>query len=257
VNVCGTLVLAVGGRTLLACHMSGSPSIPVGCGGFPVSAIRGSRSLLYSASSRPAGQSSKSLRTTRTLTARTYSLPWNGRPQPHRSESCRSRPQLRLLIDANLSPRVAARLCAAGHDAVHMADCGLLYGQRRSNPGCCRRGQSDDRLGRRRLRCPARSWWAREAIGRVASFRRSTDPSRAGGPFGSQPSGRDRRSGVRSDRDVCAKPRSGSSAAHRQETTAQRRPVALIITWMSPRAPSLSTDLRLWCAPGGIRTPDV
>ncbi|MGH8899967.1 MAG: DUF5615 family PIN-like protein [Egibacteraceae bacterium] len=32
----------------------------------------------------------------------------------------------RLLVDANLSPRVAARLCAAGHDAVHVADCGLL-----------------------------------------------------------------------------------------------------------------------------------
>ncbi|MGH3923502.1 MAG: DUF5615 family PIN-like protein [Pseudonocardiaceae bacterium] len=33
---------------------------------------------------------------------------------------------MRLLIDANLSPRVAARLRAAGHDAVHVADCGLL-----------------------------------------------------------------------------------------------------------------------------------
>lgn len=33
---------------------------------------------------------------------------------------------MRLLIDANLSPRVAAKLCEAEHDAVHMADVGLL-----------------------------------------------------------------------------------------------------------------------------------
>lgn len=33
---------------------------------------------------------------------------------------------MRLLIDANLSPRVAARLCEAGHDAVHVADIGML-----------------------------------------------------------------------------------------------------------------------------------
>ncbi|MGH8885471.1 MAG: DUF5615 family PIN-like protein [Egibacteraceae bacterium] len=34
--------------------------------------------------------------------------------------------RLRLLVDANLSPRVAARLRAAGHDVIHVADCGLL-----------------------------------------------------------------------------------------------------------------------------------
>jgi predicted nuclease of predicted toxin-antitoxin system len=33
---------------------------------------------------------------------------------------------VRLLIDANLSPRLAARLRAAGHDAVHVADIGML-----------------------------------------------------------------------------------------------------------------------------------
>lgn len=33
---------------------------------------------------------------------------------------------MQLLIDANLSPRVAAKLCDAGHDAVHVADVGLL-----------------------------------------------------------------------------------------------------------------------------------
>jgi predicted nuclease of predicted toxin-antitoxin system len=33
---------------------------------------------------------------------------------------------VQLLIDANLSPRVAAKLCDAGHDAVHVADVGLL-----------------------------------------------------------------------------------------------------------------------------------
>jgi predicted nuclease of predicted toxin-antitoxin system len=33
---------------------------------------------------------------------------------------------LRFLVDANLSPRVAAQLCAAGHDATHVGDEGLL-----------------------------------------------------------------------------------------------------------------------------------
>lgn len=33
---------------------------------------------------------------------------------------------MRLLVDANLSPRVAEGLTRAGHDAVHVADVGLL-----------------------------------------------------------------------------------------------------------------------------------
>ncbi len=33
---------------------------------------------------------------------------------------------MRLLIDANLAPKVAARLRAARHDAVHVADIGML-----------------------------------------------------------------------------------------------------------------------------------
>jgi len=33
---------------------------------------------------------------------------------------------VRLIIDANLSPRIADRLRAAGHDAVHVADIGML-----------------------------------------------------------------------------------------------------------------------------------
>jgi len=33
---------------------------------------------------------------------------------------------LRFLVDANLSPRVAARLRSSGHDAVHVGDEGLL-----------------------------------------------------------------------------------------------------------------------------------
>ena len=33
---------------------------------------------------------------------------------------------MRLLIDANLSPRVAATLHDAGHEAVHVADIGML-----------------------------------------------------------------------------------------------------------------------------------
>ena len=33
---------------------------------------------------------------------------------------------MRFLVDANLSPRVAARLRSAGHDATHVGDVGLL-----------------------------------------------------------------------------------------------------------------------------------
>lgn len=33
---------------------------------------------------------------------------------------------MRLLVDANLSPKIAAMLRAGGHDAVHVADIGLL-----------------------------------------------------------------------------------------------------------------------------------
>lgn len=33
---------------------------------------------------------------------------------------------MRLLVDANLSPEVARRLCAAGHDAIHVAEIGML-----------------------------------------------------------------------------------------------------------------------------------
>ena len=33
---------------------------------------------------------------------------------------------MKLLVDANLAPRVAARLREAGHEAVHVADLGLL-----------------------------------------------------------------------------------------------------------------------------------
>lgn len=32
---------------------------------------------------------------------------------------------MNLLVDANVSPAVAARLCDAGHDAVHVIDVGL------------------------------------------------------------------------------------------------------------------------------------
>ncbi len=32
---------------------------------------------------------------------------------------------MRLLVDANLAPRVAARLCEAGHDAIHVYDVDL------------------------------------------------------------------------------------------------------------------------------------
>ena len=33
---------------------------------------------------------------------------------------------MHLLVDANLSPRVAAILCDHGHDAIHIADVGLV-----------------------------------------------------------------------------------------------------------------------------------
>jgi predicted nuclease of predicted toxin-antitoxin system len=33
---------------------------------------------------------------------------------------------VRLLVDANLSPKIAAMLRDGGHDAVHVADIGML-----------------------------------------------------------------------------------------------------------------------------------
>jgi predicted nuclease of predicted toxin-antitoxin system len=33
---------------------------------------------------------------------------------------------MRFLVDENLPPRLAAWLCAHGHDALHVSDCGLL-----------------------------------------------------------------------------------------------------------------------------------
>jgi predicted nuclease of predicted toxin-antitoxin system len=33
---------------------------------------------------------------------------------------------VRFVVDANLSPRVSGHLCKGGHDAVHVAEVGLL-----------------------------------------------------------------------------------------------------------------------------------
>jgi predicted nuclease of predicted toxin-antitoxin system len=44
---------------------------------------------------------------------------------------------VRLLVDANLSPRVADELTAVGHDAIHVADVGLLSGSDTSIADFC------------------------------------------------------------------------------------------------------------------------
>src|SRR5262249_42041039 len=67
-------------------------------------------------------------------TIRTWSGPTSSRrsnlpPTRSKSTNCHSpsrRSLVRLLIDANLSPRVAATLRDAGHEAVHVADIGML-----------------------------------------------------------------------------------------------------------------------------------
>ena len=46
--------------------------------------------------------------------------------QEHELPLAQPRSPVRLLIDANLSPRVAATLRDAGHEAVHVADIGML-----------------------------------------------------------------------------------------------------------------------------------
>jgi predicted nuclease of predicted toxin-antitoxin system len=50
---------------------------------------------------------------------------------------------VRFLVDANLSPRLAERLRDAGHDAVHVADIGLLFAE---DPAIMERAHDDDRV---------------------------------------------------------------------------------------------------------------
>jgi predicted nuclease of predicted toxin-antitoxin system len=50
---------------------------------------------------------------------------------------------VRLLLDANLSPKVASRLEAAGHDAVHVRDIGLISA---SDPEIMRAAAEDERV---------------------------------------------------------------------------------------------------------------
>jgi predicted nuclease of predicted toxin-antitoxin system len=50
---------------------------------------------------------------------------------------------VRLLFDANLSPEVARRLSGAGHDAIHVADIGLLSA---SDPDIMQAAAAEDRV---------------------------------------------------------------------------------------------------------------
>lgn len=50
---------------------------------------------------------------------------------------------MRLLLDANLSPRIAERLNGAGHDAVHVADLNLLAA---ADPVLIRKAADEDRV---------------------------------------------------------------------------------------------------------------
>lgn len=50
---------------------------------------------------------------------------------------------MKLLLDANLSPEVARRLKASGHDAVHVADLGLLSAP---DPEIMRAAVDEDRI---------------------------------------------------------------------------------------------------------------
>ena len=50
---------------------------------------------------------------------------------------------MRILLDANLSPRVARLLTQSGHDAIHVSDVGLLSA---SDPDIMRAAAADDRL---------------------------------------------------------------------------------------------------------------
>jgi predicted nuclease of predicted toxin-antitoxin system len=45
---------------------------------------------------------------------------------------------VKLLLDANLSPEVARILKEAGHDAIHVADIGLLSAPDFGDPAGCR-----------------------------------------------------------------------------------------------------------------------
>jgi len=68
---------------------------------------------------------------THTWNEPTFWLPLSSLLPQSRSANCRSPGRLRLdpvrlLVDANLSPRVAAHLNGAGFEAVHVADVGLL-----------------------------------------------------------------------------------------------------------------------------------
>lgn len=49
---------------------------------------------------------------------------------------------MKLLVDANLSPRVSARLKGAGHDCLHVADQGLLNA---SDPEILAAAKNDER----------------------------------------------------------------------------------------------------------------
>jgi hypothetical protein len=62
---------------------------------------------------------------------------------------------VKFIVDANLSPRIAARLCEHGHDAVAVRDVGLLHA---SDDEILARAIADGRVIVSLTRTSERSW---------------------------------------------------------------------------------------------------
>ena len=66
---------------------------------------------------------------------------------------------MKLLLDANLSPEVGRRLKEAGHDAIHVADIGLLTA---ADPEILQSAAKEERTLLTRIPTSGRYWpWAR------------------------------------------------------------------------------------------------
>jgi hypothetical protein len=125
---------------------------------------------------------------------------------------------VRLLIDANLSPRVAVSLSMAGMESVHVRDAGLLTAPDRSILDYAAANalvivSADSDFGE----LLAASRGANAAFGRSPSVCGPADPGRAGSPADGKPAcgsggpgsgrGRDHRAGPDEDPVTADRPR--------------------------------------------------